>query len=374
MSCRCLPPFRLPLSWLFLFTATLAAGWDYPADEWSRAGVASGIPTGLPVAARANPGDDLQALIDAAPADGGVIALAAGRYRLEQTLRLRSGIVLRGTGQLTTVIELDLRSDRPADLRDPAPAEWTAGLRLEGVQNAGVMNLTLVFGSALPPPSDPAASPQAFTDNPGGRADLHVVSVLLHRAVNCWVSNCGIQNSGSHPLVVADSRHITLENLELTGAHNRGPGSGSLALIGSEAVLVTGLQARAINSVVLQSVAAPCRGNVFLHARFETDLRLHGTATTANLFENCIITIPDWLNRPPFSPGNAKAREAPPGPDNLLHLCTVTRHFRADRRVFSLADDPAQVYRVVDHPVRDGASPVVIAGPAPNAPSLLPAR
>ncbi len=372
MSCLRLLPVRLALSWLFLLTVGLAADDDLPAAAWSRAGVAGGIPTGLPVVARANPGDDLQALIDAAPADGGVVALSAGRYRLDRTLRLRTGIVLRGTGPLTTIIELALRSDRPADLRNPEPGEWTAGLQLSDIERAGLMNLTVALASPAPPP-DPAA-PQAFADNPGQQTDLHVVSILLHRAANCWVANCVVKNSGSHPLVIADSRHITLEQVELTGAHNRGPGSGSLALIGSEAVLATGLQARAINSVVLQSVASPCRGNVFLHARFETDLRLHGAGTAANLFENCVITIPAWLNRPPLSPGNAAAREAPPGPGNLLHLCTVTRHFPADRRVISLADDPTKVYRVVDHHVRDGAPAVVVAGPAPNAPSLLPAR
>lgn len=369
---RLRPVLRLWSALLFALGAAAAPDGGYPAAEWSRAGVTGGIPAALPVTARATPEDDLQALIDAAPPTGGVIALSAGRYRLETSLRLRTGIVLRGTGPLTTIIELALRSDRPADLRDPRLGEWTAGLLLSEVERAGLMNLAIDFVSSSPPP-DPASS-QAFADNPWRQTDLHVVSILLDRAANCWVANCVIKNSGSHPLVVAESRHITLENLELTGAHNRGPGSGSLALVGSEAVLVTDLQARAINSVVLQSGASPCRGNVFLRARFETDLRLHGGGTAANLFENCVITIPAWLNRPPLSPGNAAAREAPPGADNLLHLCTVTRHFPVDRRVFSLADDPSKIYRVVDHPVRDGASPVVIAGPAPEAPSLLPSR
>ena len=360
---------------LVVFGPTAAIATDYPAvQHWARAGVEGGVPTGLPVIARVTPDDDLQAAIDAAPASGGVITLAAGRYRLTTTLRLRSGVVLRGTGPRTTLLDLGLRSSQPADLRDAATDGWLAGVQLEGIERAGLMNLALTFDSTLPRPPDPRTTTNVWVDNPGGQTDLHVVSVLLQHARNCWLVNCIIENSGSHPLVVAESKHVTLENLVIAGTHNRGPGSGSLALIGSEYVLVYEVRASAINGMVLQSDAKSCRANVFLHARFETDLRLHGTGTTDNLFENCVITVPSWLNRPPLSPGNASARQAPPGPGNLLHLCTITREFPAAARIFSLADDPTQIYEVIQAHVRDGAASVVIFGPAPATASLLPPR
>lgn len=186
--------------------------------------------------------------------------------------------------------------------------------------------------------------------------------------------NCVIENSGSHPLIIAASRHVTLDNLSLTGTHNRGPGSGSFGLLDSEFIFASAVRTRNINGVVLQSTgpAAPCRANVFLHARFETDVRLHGTDTTDNLLEDCVIAVPSWFNQPPLSPGNAATRQAPPGPGNLLHRCTVTRAFPAGARIFSLADDPTQIYAVAQTHVRDGAASVVIFGPAPPTASLLP--
>lgn len=111
-----------------LFGLARTTATELPAvGLWLQAGVEGGIPTGLPVIARVTPADDLQAAIDAAPATGGIIALAAGRYRLTTTLHLRSGVVLRGTGPRTTVLDLALRSTRPADLRQPAPA-WQTSL------------------------------------------------------------------------------------------------------------------------------------------------------------------------------------------------------------------------------------------------------
>ncbi len=307
---------------------------------------------------------------------GGVIALAPGRYRLTKTLRLRSGIVLRGNGPKTTLLDLGLRSSQPANLRQATPSAWLAGVRLEGIQRAGLMNLALTFDSTLSHPPDPRTTANAWVDNFGGQNDRHVVSVLLQNARDCWLVNCVIENSGSHPLVLAQSHQVTLDNLEIVGTHNRGPGSGSFALLGSESVLVSAVRARAINGVVLQSdsAAAPCRANVFLHTRFETDLNLHGAGTTDNLFENCVITIPAWLNHPPLSPGNATTRQAPPGPGNLLHLCTITRDFPAAGRVFSLADDPTQIYEVIQTHVRAGAPSVIIFGPAPATASLLTAH
>jgi hypothetical protein len=350
---------------------------NFPSvQHWMRAGVEGGIPTSLPIVARVTPDDDLQAAIDTAPATGGIIALTAGRYRLTTTLRLRSGIVLRGTGPKTTLLDLGLRNSQPADLRIATPSEWVAGVRLEGIDRAGLMNLAITFDSTVPRPPDLRAMPNPWVDNPGGQADLHVVSILFQQTRNCWLVNCVIENSGSHPLVIADSQHVTLEFLEIAGTHNRGPGSGSLALIGSEYVLASEVRTRAINGVVLQSQtdSAACRANLFLHARFETDLRLHGSGTTDNLLENCVIRVPAWLNHPPLSPGNAAARQAPPGPGNLLHLCTITREFPAAARVFSMADDPTQIYQVIQTHVRDGATSVEIFGPAPAAASLLPPR
>ena len=86
------------------------------------------------------------------------------------------------------------------------------------------------------------------------------------------------------------------------------------------------------------------------------------------------VSLLDRAARKGLVHGNAAARQAPPGPGNLLHLCTITREFPAAARVFSMADDPTQIYQVIQTHVRDGATSVEIFGPAPAAASLLPSR
>ncbi len=96
----------------------------------------------------------------------------------------------------------------------------------------------------------------------------------------------------------------------------------------------------------------------------------HGAGTRDNLFENCAIAVPAWLLRPPLSPGNAEARETPPGPGNLLYLCTVTRDYGPGERAFSTADDPNQVYEVLQRHARERQPSVSPYAPGPANGSL----
>lgn len=349
------------------------AGTDaFPAvTAWSRAGAAAAAAE-APVVATLAPGADLQAAVDAAARTGGVVFLGEGDYPLATTLQLRTGVVLRGADRVRTRLVLQLRATRPADVPLDRPAAWTAGLSLAAVERAGLEELTVIFDPSLPPPPDPRLDQGAYADDPGGRRDLHVVSVALAGARDCWLSRCLILNSGTHPLVLADCTGVTVEEVVIEGAYNRGPGSGLLDVMRSTGVRLTGLRVRDINTFMLHggAAAAPCRDNVVADSRFEIDVRLHGRGTRDNLFENCAIAVPAWLHRPPLSPGNAEAREAPPGPGNLLYLCTVTRDYGPGERAFSTADDPNQVYEVLQAHARERQPSVRPYAPAPATGSL----
>lgn len=349
------------------------AGSNFPASAaWARAGAAAGDSTSAPVVATLRPGDDVQAAVDAAAPTGGVILLREGDYPLSRTLHLRSGVIIRGTDRVRTRLVLLLRAARPTGAMIDQPAAWTAGVDLTGVAHAGLEEVTVIFDPTLPAPTDPRRTKAAYGDDPAGRRDLHVVSVAITAARDCWVARSLILNSGSHPLVVSDCEQITIDEVVIEGAHNRGPGSGLLNLVRSTGVLLKGLRVRDINTFVLQGGAAgaPCRYNVVADSRFEIDLRVHGAGTRDNLFEHCAIAVPAWLLRPPLSPGNAEAREAPPGPGNLLYLCTVTRDYGPGERAFSTADDPNQVYEVLQNHARERQPSVRPFAPAPESGSL----
>lgn len=344
--------------------ATAEAHYPFMA-MWAQAGLTHGVPTALPVVATVKPGDDLQAAIDHVPESGGVIAFAAGEYILTETLRLRSGVFLRGAGLRTTKLHLKLRGTKPAAAATDAPLTRTTAILLQSVKNAGLANFTVSFDESLPPPPDPRTSHTAYQDNPGGREDLHVVAVRFTAARECWITNCLIRNSGTDPLVIEASQHISASSVEINGAYNRGPRSGRLDLAGSDYVLLDDLVVRDINHFV---VRAASRYNVVINSRIEVDVRFNDTATTGNLLQNTVVAVPVWHNRPAISQGRADDGERPPGAGNLLYLCTVTRSFMSGGRSFSLADNPTRVYRVLENYSNDAS--VADAGAAPPTGSL----
>lgn len=368
----------LVLLGLVVLSATTAPAQTPPsaAAEWARAGVTGGIPTDLPVIATVAPGTDLQVIIDRAPATGGAILLLEGDHVLTRTLRLRSGIVLRGRDRVSSRLLIMQRAARPARTFAEAPDDWTCGVLFNQIANAGLEHLTVTFDPSLPLPVAPALGPDTYVDNTGGRDNLHVISVAFISARDCWIRQCFIAKAGSHPLVISDSRQLTVRNLGITGTHNRGPGSGLLNLIRSEHVLIDRISVRDINSCVIQSDRAetPCRYNVIADSRFEVDLRLHGIGTRDNLIERTAIAVPPWMERTPLSPGNAKAHEPPPGPGNLLFLCTVTRDYATGRRAFSMADNPNLIYQVLQRHAREREPSVEIFAPAPSQGSLRSGR
>ncbi|MCF7688743.1 MAG: hypothetical protein K9M98_03620 [Cephaloticoccus sp.] len=343
-----------------------------PTEQWEQVGVASGIPTRLPVIAKLQPGDDLQAAIEAAPASGGVLLLASGDYPLTTTLLLRSNLVLRGVDRVRTRLVLQMRAVRPALPVVENTEVWSTGVRLRGIERCGLEELTVIFDPSLPPPKSPRKEKDVYKDDPDGRSDLHVVSVCFDQVTDCWLTGCLLLNAGTHPLVIANSRHVTVDDALFEGAYNRGDGSGELILAHSEHVLLKNVQAREINTFVIQggNAQGDCRYNVIADSRFEMDGRLHGHGTANNLIQNCSFALPKWMDRTPLSPGNVNARESPPGPVNLVYLCTITRDFDPGLYAFSMADNPSMIYEVIQTRARYRESSVVIFGPAPATSSL----
>lgn len=355
--------------------AAAAGDSRFPAMvEWAKAGVRGGIPRDLPVLARVTPGHDLQAALDTTAAQGGgVVALAPGEFVLTQTLRLRSGVVLRGAADGESRLQVKLRGHAAA-LAGDGFAAWTTALHGRGVRGAGLERLTIVFDSSLPPPPKVGTDRQPYVNNPAKRDDLWVVSVRLTESEDCWIDTCRILDSGTHPLLLENCRHVTVRATEVAGAHNKGETeAGSIVIAGSEHTLLDGLTVRDIRHLLLQAGdAAPrCRYNVLLRSQLAVDVTVCGSGTSHNLIEDCTLEIPPGHAWTPFGMGIPK-RHQPPGPGNLIHRCRATHAFDKSKRNYSVAEDPAQVYTVITDFKLEKKTPrhVVPLGPAPASGTL----
>lgn len=358
----------------------------YPdMSEWAKAGVSGGIPSTLPIVAQAKPGDDLQALIDraaaaptagSAPAAARVIQLAPGDYPLTATLNLRSGVVLRGAATGTSKLHVKLRGTFAAD-RERGPdgfSTWTTGILGRDVHHAGLEDLTVSYDESLPKPPALLNASAAFINDPDGAADLWVVAVRFTLARDCWLLRCKILNSGTHPVMIEASAHITVLDTEVAGAHNKGAGAGYFNITRSAYTLVDGGNIHAIRHLVIQDrdEKFPSHYNVIIRASLAVDINFNNGDSGHNLIENCHIVIPSWHWWPPIGAG-MQDKQSPPGPGNLVYRCAATRAYPAADRNFSMADDPERVYALLDH--FSTKSPIVRPiGDAPRANTLYPVR
>jgi hypothetical protein len=354
--------------------------------EWAKAGVTEGIPSSLPVVAQAKPGDDLQALINAAaatPPPGSstpplarVIQLAPGDYPLTATLQLRSGIVLRGSSNGTSKLHLKLRGTFARD-RERGPdgfSTWTTGIIGREVHHAGLEDLTISYDEALPSPPTLLTTSNAFINDPNGATDLWVVAVRFTLSRDCWLLRCKILNSGTHPVIIEASQHLTVLDTEVTGAHNKGLGAGYFNITRSAYTLVDGVTIRDIRHLVIQDTDKkfPSHYNVIIRSYLTVDINFRNGDAGHNLIENCRITIPSAHEWPPIGVG-AEDRQLPPGPGNLVYRCSATRAYSATGRSFSMADDPERVYSLLER-FTTKSRLVQPIGDAPRANTLYPVR
>jgi len=155
---------------------------------------------------------DVQNAIDkAAKAGGGIVELKGGDFKIDKTLDLKSGVVLKGaedtrllgtmTGD-TSIVRID-----------------------DGVKGAGLKDLTVQHvGNGKPPRVD---------DFENRLPNAEVTSVEIN-GNNNTIDNVNIKNSGSDPLVIKGD-HNTIQNSNIDGSYNKGGGgNGYIDIRGGE--------------------------------------------------------------------------------------------------------------------------------------------
>jgi hypothetical protein len=176
--------------------------------------------------------------------------------------------------------------------------------------------------------------------------------VHFQNSEDCWIKNCRIVNSGTHPLLIERSKHISVLDSEIRGAHNKGgKGAGYVNITRSQYVLLDRVTLKDLRHLSIQNADEdfPCRYNVIRRCHLFVDVNFHNGDSGQNLVEDCLIFIPEWHWWHPISHG-VPNHHAAPGPRNFVHRCRISRVYPAPHhdRSYSMATDPQMVYVVID--------------------------
>ncbi len=344
--------------------------------EWGKAGVRDGIPT-CPEPVLQLPGTstcaEIQTAINALEQqEGGCLQLEPGHYVIDTPLYLKSGVRIRGPYVDAVKLEIRMRGTFPGWESDRVPLLESA-IRFDGIHQAGLEHLTLVFDETTPRIFGVRHQQDPFSDRPyDDRDSLFVNTVWVNESHDCFLQFCRFIDSGSNPLVIRNSSHITVRYCELHGAHMRSGGQAYLRVTGSQSCLLNGLVFRDLRhlSIMDGSDAHPCRGNVVIGCDMEVDINFHSGDSGHNLIQDCRIRIPSWHWWSPFAIG-VKGTHRPPGPGNLIYRCNAERLRFATLPRTRMAEDPDTVYRIRDS--FENEIPLISeAGPAPVSGTLFP--
>lgn len=263
--------------------------------HWRRAGAAGGIPQPQPPAVTVPVGGDIQKALD--DTAEGVVALAAGTHELKAPLILKSGLILQGHPDGTT-------------LHYTGPV----AIQMHNLQRAGLRNLALRNTAA--PTNEPPLG--VYANTPGFVPDDRA-AVTLQNCTDCWLEDITVTSAVSHPLAIIGSTQCTARSITLDGAVNRGNGAGAVLLRDSKYLALSGWRVRGLRKI---EVTGP----------FEWST-LHGSVLGAALYfrdadriQGLLIEDCHFLFRPgyPFAP--LVKDPMPLGPDSLLLNCRVYHH------------------------------------------------
>ncbi|MBD3343987.1 MAG: hypothetical protein GF401_02880 [Chitinivibrionales bacterium] len=288
--------------------------------EWAKACVEGGIPlhgstpvkrTLTPIAGDTDLSDNIQSAIDDVAADGGgVILLEAGDYPIQNSIDLKSDVILRGADRNTVRIISRLRASSSSKKNS---------VSMKDISGAGIEDLTLYFDANGVEPidrdnlTDGGWCGDCFENDPNGVDNLYVRLLYIANSTNCWLDHCRILESGTDP-VYLQGTHLTSRNNFIDRSYNKGgSGNGYFDIRGSHCLIVQDTVKR-IRHVAVQQGA---EYTVLYKCHIEVDVNFHNKDNGHNLVEQHTILQPTWHGWDIFSTGGASYGHTPPGPDNL---------------------------------------------------------
>jgi hypothetical protein len=348
----------------------------FPAmREWAKAGVRGGIPAreSLAIVARVRAGEDLQGAIDrAAAAGGGVVLIAAGEHSITRTIRLASGVVLRGEDQERSVLHVRMKAPFFRTSGEPQ----AVALSGERVRRAGLEDLTIRYSAVDfdPVDKDDFNAPwdrQVFHAPEERDPGLHVHLVIFRNSEDSWVDNCRLLRAGQHPVGVGQCRHMTLRDNVIERAYIKQDSmhGGYYGVWGTSHSLFVNERVSRIRHFAL--MLPGCRYNVVLACDLETDLNFHDADDGDNLVEASSIRTPVWHSWDAVARG-ARGKHRPPGRGNLLfNVSAISKGVEGFSRQGPMAV-PGKVYEVAATFEGPPVSP--LEGPGPKGGTLYAVR
>ncbi len=309
--------------------------------EWAKAGVQGGIPArgAAKIIRRLQPGDDLQAAIDAAhAAGGGVVLLSRGEYPVSRTIYLRSGVVLRGETKETTILSVRMKK---GFFKNTADKQQLTAFEVNDAERVGIEDLTFRYAAVDFKPMDKDSfygvwERRIFHEIETRDTNLYVHLLILRRCKNSWVDHCNFLQAGAHPLGVGDSEHVTFRNNFIDRAYVKKDGhhGGYYGCWASRYCLFYNETVKRIRHFAIMNKGAAY--NVVYGCNFEVDVNFHSEDDGHNLVQECRIATPVWHSWGAIGIG-ANGQHQPPGPGNLLYrnepiskgVAGYTRHMGA---------------------------------------------
>ncbi|MFZ4726217.1 MAG: hypothetical protein ACOYMD_12305 [Paludibacter sp.] len=326
-------PFR-GLGAVFIFLSIFAQsygenGWKldsalldahFPAmAEWAKAGVEGGIPDSVStkVQLKITPKANLQKAIDLVAKKGGVLLLLPGEYVINEPINLRSGVILRGASKNSVLLSVKIHGY----FWRTKNQKRMGAILLHGIENAGLENLTIKYTAANFEPNDRDSASAAWTIDVFHKPEmrdttLFVEQVWIHQSRNCWVQNCNILWSGSDPIRITLSDHITCRRNYIDRCYNKNDGGmGYYNISNSRHVLICNEKIRRIRHLAIQNFS---KYNVVIDNDLEVDINFHDGDDGYNLVHNNRSKIPSWHSWEPISVG-VPTKHLPPGKGNILY-------------------------------------------------------
>lgn len=278
--------------------------------EWAKAGVEGGIPlrADVPIRIVINPGDDIQKAIDeVAQKQYGVVLLSPGRYVINKNIEMRSGVVLRGMDPNKCIIEISLLSEERWD--------WiTYGIVMRKCQWTGIEDLTIIHAAVTDIPLKTYRG--IYKNDMQNISNLHVGHVAVVNCLNCWVDNCRLLFSGTNPIQIWNSKHITNRSNVIFESFNKGGKLNGYYLIeGSSYVLCCN---EIISGIRHLSIQGGSKFNVIYNCYLEVDVNFHSRDGGHNLVEGCLVALPKYHIWSPVA-----SYQTPRGEGNILYNVEV---------------------------------------------------
>lgn len=322
----------------------------FPAmAEWAKAGVEGGIPEvpSTKVILKITPKANLQKAIDKVAMKGGVLLLQSGEYVINEPVLLRSGVILRGVSKESVVLSIQMHGFFWRTKNESRKG----AILMHGIQQAGIENLTVKYAAANFEPNDRNSDTAAWEidvfHKPETRDNtLFVESVWIHQARNCWVQDCNILWSGSDPIRITLSDHITCRRNFIDRCYNKNDGGmGYYNISNSRYVLICNEKIRRIRHVTIQNFS---KYTVFIDNELEVDINFHDGDSGYNLIQGNKSKIPAWHSWEPLADG-VPLQHLPPGKGNILFNNTLRN--KAGEYQFSKQNTAYEVHSDWENPI-----------------------